>query len=73
MISLDRNQSLKQLLVPFTINLVVGLNLWARNCSSVIYIVISNTISVTQRRISNHTKQVLWRFFLEKQLKAKSR
>ena len=48
----ERNQALKLLLITFAVNLVVGLDLWARNRSSVICIVMSNTISsLAQRRI----------------------
>ena len=52
----ERNQVLEILLLldTFAVNLLFGLDLCARNCSSVISvvsIVILNTISVTQRRI----------------------
>ena len=66
-----RIQALKLLLVAFAVNLVVGLDLWARNCSNVVCITTSNTISVIQnvlRTMSNIYGEAFWR----KSLKAKS-
>ena len=66
----ERIQALKLLLAAFAVNLVVGLDLWARNCSNVICITTSNTISVIQKRIENHVKH-LWWSFLAKIVKGK--
>ena len=46
-----KNQAFKLLVVTASVELVLYLDLWARKRSSFIFVVISNTISVTERRI----------------------
>ena len=46
-----KNQPSKLLWVTAAIELVLYLDLWARKCSSFIFIVISNTVSMAEKRI----------------------
>ena len=50
----EKNQTLKLLLVTPVVDLVLYLDLWARKCSSFIFIIMSNTISAAARAIWNH-------------------
>ena len=47
----EKNQALKLLLVTDAVDLVLYLDLWARKCTSFIVFVISNAVSVAERRI----------------------
>ena len=43
----------------------IVMNLWARNCSIAICIVVATTILVTQRNIYNHAGYLWWNLFVE--------
>ena len=58
-----KNQVLKLLVVTAAVELVLYVDLSARKCSSFIFIVISNTISATERRYLEPCRLSMMEFF----------